>query len=261
MFDKCGIMIYNDEKYVKVVFTLKKTIASFITGALIFGSIGVFAGSYVANPVDFKVMVNGKEFTSDPPPLEVDGRTYLPLRAIGDALGVPVGWNEELRQAEVGTAPLEETSYSRNNPAPLDTVQTYTKNEAYSTSNYSAAIRVIETVRGEKAWEMIKASYSYNKEPKEGYEYIVAKVAFSLLTSQNDKAVSANSSNFSFYSGNNEEYETTYVTITNELSTNLFVGGNAEGYIVGMVKKDDTNPKLVYGLSYDGTNGSWFALQ
>lgn len=82
---------------------MKKAIVGFLTGALIFGSIGVFAGNYVANTVDFKVMVNGKEFTSDPPPLEVEGRTYLPLRAIGDALGVPVEWNEELRQAEVGT--------------------------------------------------------------------------------------------------------------------------------------------------------------
>ncbi len=81
---------------------MKRAIAGFMAGALIFGSIGVFAGNYVANTVDFKVMVNGKEFTSDPPPLEVEGRTYLPLRAIGDALGVPVGWNEELRQAEVG---------------------------------------------------------------------------------------------------------------------------------------------------------------
>lgn len=240
---------------------MKKVIAGFIAGALIFGSIGVFAGSYVANTVDFKVMVNGKEFTSDPPPLEVEGRTYLPLRAIGDALGVPVGWNEELRQAEVGTAPLEETNYSRNNPAPLNTVQTYTLNQKYGLNNYSAAIRVIETIRGEKAWEMIKASNQFNDEPTDGYEYIIAKIAFSLLTSQDDKAVNANSYNFNFYSSNNEEYEKPSVVLDGELSTNLFVGGNVEGYVIGLIKKDDANPKLVYGLSYDGTNGAWFALQ
>ena len=82
---------------------MKRFISGFIAGALIFSMLGVFAAvTYVAKPLDYKVMVNGKEFTSDPPPLEVDGRTYLPLRAMGDALGVPVNWNEELRQAEVG---------------------------------------------------------------------------------------------------------------------------------------------------------------
>lgn len=81
---------------------MKKFLSGFLVGAVIFSMLGVFAVTYVANPVDFKVLVNGEEFVSDPPALEVEGRTYLPLRAIGDALGVPVNWNEELRQAEVG---------------------------------------------------------------------------------------------------------------------------------------------------------------
>ena len=83
---------------------MKKFLMGFLTGMILFTSIGVIAAvTYIANPVDFKVIVNGEEFVSDPPALEVDGRTYLPLRAIGDALGVPVSWNEKLRQAEVGT--------------------------------------------------------------------------------------------------------------------------------------------------------------
>lgn len=84
---------------------MKKFILGFVAGALIFGAIGVFAASYVADVADFKVLVNGKEFISDPPALVVEGRTFLPLRAIGDALGVPVNWNEELQQAEVGITP------------------------------------------------------------------------------------------------------------------------------------------------------------
>ena len=81
---------------------MKRFIGGFLAGALLFGSIGVFAVQYVANPVDFKILVNGEEFTSNPPALEINGRTYLPLRAIGNALDVPVTWNEELRQAEIG---------------------------------------------------------------------------------------------------------------------------------------------------------------
>lgn len=83
---------------------MKRFIIGFVIGAMIFGTIGAFAASYVAEPATFKVLVNGEEFVSDPPALVVEGRTYLPLRAIGDALGVPVEWNVELGQAEVGAA-------------------------------------------------------------------------------------------------------------------------------------------------------------
>ena len=80
---------------------MKKFICGLLTGVLICGT-AAFAANYEAVTAGFKVLVNGKEFTSDPPALVVEGRTYLPLRAIGDALGVPVNWNDELGQAEVG---------------------------------------------------------------------------------------------------------------------------------------------------------------
>ncbi len=63
-------------------------------------------------------MVNGEEFVSDPPALIVDGSTYLPLRAMGNTLGVSVDWNEELRQAEIGIVPTTEEitiAYMKNN--------------------------------------------------------------------------------------------------------------------------------------------------
>lgn len=82
---------------------MKKFISGVITGAILAGS-AAFAATYVAEPAPFKVMVNGKEFVSEPGAMVINDRTYLPLRAIGDALGVPVEWNNELGQAEVGTA-------------------------------------------------------------------------------------------------------------------------------------------------------------
>lgn len=249
---------------------MKKFISGFIVGALLFSMVSVFAAvSYVAKPADFKVIVNGKEFVSDPPALEVEGRTYLPLRAMGEALGVPVNWNQELYQAEVGNAaPVAQANqYSRTNPAPLNTVQTYTRKNSNPyidlstvTPDYSATIRVIETIRGEKAWEKIKNANMFNEKPKEGHEYIIAKVAFTLLSSQNDTSILAYSGNFDFYSSNNEEYERTYVSLEDMLSTDLYAGGNAEGYIVGMVRTNDPAPKVAYGLDYNGTGGIWFSL-
>ncbi len=84
---------------------MKKFLSGFMAGALIFGTAGALAATYVATPASFPVLVNGKEFTSDPPAMVIEDRTYLPLRAMGDALGVPVEWNAELNRAEVGTAP------------------------------------------------------------------------------------------------------------------------------------------------------------
>lgn len=244
-----------------------------LAGVILTGTIA-FAAAYTAEPASFKVIVNGDEFTSDPPAMVINGSTYLPLRAMGSALGVPVEWNSELNRAEVGNcAPVAETNqYSRTNPAPLNTVQEYTHKYPYSqyidlsTTNpdYTANIRVLETIRGEKAWEMIKEANMFNSEPKEGYEYLIAKVAFSAVTVQNDASISASYYNFDFYSGNNEEYDSASVVLDDKLSQNLYAGGNAEGYVVGMVKTDDASPKLVYGLSAGSElygKAVWFALQ
>lgn len=87
---------------------MKKFVAGVLVGTIISSTIA-FAATYVANVASFKVFVNGEEFVSDPPALVVDGRTYLPLRAIGEVLDVSVNWNEELRQVEVGDAPVEKS--------------------------------------------------------------------------------------------------------------------------------------------------------
>lgn len=255
---------------------MKRFLSGFLAGVVLATTLGAIAAvTYTAEPAAFKVLVNGKEFVSDPPALVVEGRTYLPLRAMGDALGVPVNWNEALRQAEVGTTSTtttsQTTSYSRINPAPLNTVQTYTSKNPNSFIDMSSIrpdhtvnVRIIEVTRGEKANRLVKESNQFNDEPKDGYEYIIAKVAVSAMSVQNDASIEASSYDFDFYSGNNEEYEDTYVAFEGELGTKIYAGGNAEGYIIGEIKKDDPNPKVVYGLvSGDETYGKaiWFDLK
>ncbi|MGN0182839.1 MAG: stalk domain-containing protein [Candidatus Ornithomonoglobus sp.] len=247
----------------------KHFIAGVVTGALLAGG-AAFAVTYVAEPATFKILVNGTQFQSDPPALVIDGSTYLPLRAMGNALNVPVEWNEILNQVEVGTtaqndntATSNQNQYSRTNPAPINTVQTYTHADSkYSWEpGYSASIRVMEVIRGNKADELVQAENQFNDLPKEGYEYIIVKVAFSLLSAQNDSSITANNFDFDFYSSNNEEYSRVSVVYTDKLNTDLYVGGNTEGYIIGMIKQDDAAPKLAYGLDYNGGGGVWFSLK
>lgn len=66
--------------------------------------------SWKATKATFKVMVRGEVFNSKNPPIVVEGRTFLPLRVLGDALGVKVDWNEKLRQAEVDMAAATPTT-------------------------------------------------------------------------------------------------------------------------------------------------------
>ncbi len=244
---------------------MKRFIGGFLAGAMLFGSIGAFAVQYAANPVDFKVLVNGEEFTSDPPALEVNGRTYLPLRAIGDALGVPVTWNEELRQAEVGnSAPVaKENEYSRTNPAPLNTVQTYSNTSWYDDDdNYDVSIRVLEIQRGKDAYDALsKTKAGIYPEPEEGYEYMNVKIAFSVLRTETDAAVSISTYDFDTYTSKNVLCPVNYwASIEPQLNGNLYEGGDTEGWVTVQVRKDDDKPKLAYGLDYDGKGGVWFKL-
>lgn len=246
---------------------MKKFVCGFLIGAMMFSVAGAFAVSYIANPVDFKVMVNGKEFISNPPALEVDGRTYLPLRAMGDALGVAVNWNEELRQAEVGNMSTSSTtSYSRNNPAPLNTIQNY--NKVYKSylsdinNDYTVDIRVVETIRGDKAMEKLLDANMFNSSADDGFEYVLVKVAFSVKYVENDAALNISSYDFTAYSSTNEEMPSVFlVTPEPSLSGTNYANSNTEGWICVQVRKEDGAPKLAYGLEYDGTGGVWFSLQ
>ncbi len=243
---------------------IMKRFISGVTVGLLISSTIAFAATYTAHQAGFKVLVNGKEFTSDPPPLVVEGRTYLPLRAMGDALGVPVEWNAELKQAEVGTTiPVaEQKTYSRTNPAPIGTSQTYTKTSDWlETDNYTVNISVQEVIRGEKAWQKIKDANMFNSPAKDGYEYILVKIGFTVMNTKSDFSIDANSYGFTAFSSTNEEME--YASVVEpdpELSASLYEGASTEGYITVQVKKDDPNPKLAYGLDYNGSNGIWFSL-
>lgn len=70
---------------------------------VLFTSSLAHAASYKAVEPTFDVLVDGERFYSEPPVIVIDGSTYLPLRALGNALGVYVEWNADLGQVEVST--------------------------------------------------------------------------------------------------------------------------------------------------------------
>lgn len=245
---------------------MKKELKGFLCGVLatsLCAGAVAFAANYEAVTAGFKVLVNGKEFTSDPPALVVEGRTYLPLRAIGDALGVPVNWNDELGQAEVGTVTsVGGEEYSRTNPAPIGTTQACIKSSDWlEEDNYTVEMRVTEFVRGDAAYEALKEKSPVYDEPEEGYEYLNAKIAFSVVSTKGDFSIEPSQGQFKSFTSNNEECPyVMWTSVDPYLTGSLYEGGNTEGWITVMVKKDDPSPKLAYGLDYNGAGGVWFAL-
>ena len=63
----------------------KSNIVSFIAGAMIFGSVGVFAGQYTATENPFPVQLNGSNVSMEG--YNINGSTYFKLRDIADAIG------------------------------------------------------------------------------------------------------------------------------------------------------------------------------
>lgn len=216
---------------------------------------------------NIKLVVDGKTVNTSNEPFIYNGTTYLPVRAVGEALGKNVSWDGSTNTVTIGNSASNSSStntstgYSRTNPAPINTMQTFTQPKGSFGGSYTVSLRVAEVYRGSQAWEMIKAANQFNDEAPEGKEYIVAKLVASVISTENDKSISFSDHKFDAYSGSNVEYDYAYVVNPEpEFEGSVYSGGTLSGYGVFLVNKDDANPKIVYGQKYDGTGGVWFSL-
>ena len=75
---------------------MKKIIALLIVLTMAFSAVNVLAEGVSANIAAYEVYINGIKLapTSDSPFLEVNGRTYLPMRLLAESLSITVDWKE-----------------------------------------------------------------------------------------------------------------------------------------------------------------------
>ncbi len=218
---------------------LKGFAGGFLAGAVVCSCVGIAAVTYTAVPVDFKVLVNGEEFVSDPPALAVDGRTYLPLRAMGEALGVPVNWNEELRQAEVGTTP-DESSVTVNN-------------EVQTNGTWKMTYKSLKTLK--KIDDYTKA--------EDGKEFVIASFELENLT--DEKQIFSGMLYLDSYFDDVKEKQTivSYNGEQSLLSTSVEPGKKVKGYIAYEVDTSWKKLEIVYNddiLDKDGDNALKFCI-
>lgn len=251
-------------------------IKDMVCGALIASLVlcsGTVAFAKVANmniPVSYnniKVVVNGKQLSTSKEPFTYEGTTYLPIRAVAEAVGMDVGWNGETKTVTLsGGSTSAETekpaviSYSRKNPAPVGTMQVC-KVDNYSES-YTTEIKITESYTGSSAWSKIKDANMFNDEAPAGKEYILVKVEAKVTSVKDDKAVNFSMWDFTPFSETNTEYEHVSVVEPDPaFGGSVYEGGTMKGYIAFLVDKTDDAPKVVFGEKYDGTGGVWFSLR
>ncbi len=122
---------------------------------------------------------------------------------------------------------------------------------------FDVRITVLEVLRGERAWPLLKES---SQPPKDGFEYLLARIRFEYLAKAGNYTVSADS--FSAVSPDGKEYETLSVRLPEPaLSGRLYAGDSLEGWVAFLVASKDRKPVMTFGQSgIQGAGRVWFQL-
>ena len=76
---------------------MKKIISIILSVALILSCLGMTSAVLADDTI--KVVINGENLNMDQPPVLTEGRTLVPLRAIFEALGAKVEWDDSTKTA------------------------------------------------------------------------------------------------------------------------------------------------------------------
>ncbi|RAK23460.1 S-layer family protein [Anoxybacillus vitaminiphilus] len=150
---------------------------------------------------------------------------------------------------------------SRENPAKLgETWVVETDDWLYGHHKYEIELTDVIT-DGELAWDIIREANMFNEEPSFGQKYILAKFRFKLLDFDGTafSSYDINSSKFEAVSSNGVVYDSPIIVEPEpSLSTELYEGGEVEGWVAFLVDEDDT-PLIVWQREQD--DELWFSLE
>ena len=128
---------------------------------------------------------------------------------------------------------------TRQNPLTVGQTGTFDGMKSY-VYTYKSEVTLVEVIRGDKAWTLVEEGNRFNSEPEEGKEYILAKFKVKILESKDDEKVTMNNYLFTYVSKGGVEYKD-FVSVSGlkpEL-TDMYEGGESEGYTFAIIDKDD----------------------
>jgi len=155
-----------------------------------------------------------------------------------------------------------QTSAADATPVGVAAKANVTIGEGYVTDveSFESAVTVLEIVRGEKAWELVKEASPSNRPPDPGMEYICARIRFEFGTkgSTGERAYAIRDEQFASVGEGGRQYERTNIVLPKpQLNGRLYPGESLEGWVALFVSSEDKKPLMTFGNNYSRV---WFKL-
>ncbi len=131
---------------------------------------------------------------------------------------------------------------------------------ATSTESFEARLTVLEVVRGEKAWDLVRTASPSNRLPESGMQYICARIRleFGAKGETGELSYGIREEQFASVSEGGKQYERPSVVLPKpELVGRLYPGESLEGWVVLLVSVEDKKPLMTFGNNYSRV---WFKL-
>lgn len=159
------------------------------------------------------------------------GTTYLPIRKVAELLNKEVTWDGNTRTVGLKENSMEvPAENSRLNPAKIN--QSIIFEEEHSFDGKSTLeMTLTEVVRGSEAWDIIYDDDKFNKEPRDGKEYILAKFKIKAVSIAHDYPIEINDGHFEAVSKDGSVYDKfVLLRISERITYDFYEGYVREGY-------------------------------
>lgn len=169
-----------------------------------------------------------------------------------EVIGTPLPPAGEAVDAEVAPRAGE----SRDNPLPVGFTA-----RAKGGGGLTYDIAIIEVLRGDLAWNMIRQANQFNEPAGSEKEYLLVMVRLTYIDGPREDPESVNILNFDLFSGDGRKYDIPFVVEPEpQLDYTLFPGANpVEGWLAWEVEVQDSAPVLRFLANIFDQKGLWLA--
>lgn len=163
----------------------------------------------------------------------------VPTVTVVEAVGEVVATNTPLPPPPTFTPTVEPT------PIPVGLSRSNPLSRAEITVVPNWEVQVLETIRGEAAWQAIQVANQFNEPPKEGMEYLLVRLRVK-STHDDSEEHPISGADFKVTGDRLIEYFTASVVEPDPiLDARLFSGGEAEGWSAYMIAQGEGNLILI----------------
>jgi hypothetical protein len=142
------------------------------------------------------------------------------------------------------------TSYAQGVGVPLNVIVIFGDQYNGGDELYDVKITVVEVLRGERAWQMVKAAGAGNLPPASGLEYLFVRVRFefSARAQPHHYDYTLDPAQFSAMSAATAPYAPADLAapVKPELRGLIHSGDSAEGWVAFLIPRGDHTPLMVF---------------